>query len=110
MKNQDIKTLIEETQSESPKMRKAALLQLCPCHVRNNVEVVWDRILEMSQDVDAGVRSIVLHNLCDGSPNSRQDEVIQAVEQLANDADLKIRRRARRALAVYRRTGIINTE
>ena len=48
--------------------------------------------------------------LCDGSPRERESEVVAAVELLANDSDHKIRRRARRALAAYRRTGQINVE
>ena len=106
----DIDVLIQETHSQNLKVRKAALLNLCPCHVRYNNAVVWDRILEMQADEDPGVRSIVLHNLCDGSPRDREPEVIAAVERMANDSDLKLRRRARNALATYRRSGNINTE
>ena len=84
-----------------------ALLTLCPCHVRSDVTQIWDRMFEMQVDEDAGVRSIILHNLTDGSPRSRETEVVQALERLANDADPKLRRRARRALSAYRQTGRI---
>lgn len=110
MKSQEILDLLEATENPNVKVRKAALLQLCPCHVRFNCDEVWNRIIELQSDSDAGVRSIVLHNLCDGSPRNRQDEVLAAVECLANDPDRKIRRRARNALAIYHRTGSINTE
>lgn len=106
----DIEKLLDETTSSSPKTRRAALLQLCPCHVRNNVPIVWNRIIGMRDDDDSGVRSIVLHNVCDGSPRNRRDEIISVVETFAKDPDRKIRRRARRALATYRRTGNINVE
>ena len=110
MNLRDLDELLAETRSSNPKFRRAALLQLCPCHVRNNVTRVWDRIIEMGFDEDSGVRSIVLHNLCDGSPRAREDEIVAAVELLAKDEDQKIRRRARRVLAIYRRTGRINVE
>lgn len=106
----EIQELLEATRDPNPKLRKAALLDLCPCHVRANRPEVWDRIIEMRADEDAGVRSVVLHNLCDGSPRARHDQVVEAVEGLANDSDKKLRRRARNAMAVYRRTGVINSE
>ena len=110
MRTGEIDELLIATKSVDSKIRRAALLQLCPCHVRNNVTQIWDRIIEMGKDEDARVRSIVLHNLCDGSPRDREAEIVSAVELLANDKDLKIRRRARRAMAAYRKTGRINIE
>ena len=106
----EIENLLDATQSSDPKIRKASLIKLCACHVRANKPQIWDRIFQMQTDSDAGVRSVVLHNLCDGSPHERKDEVVNAVEKLAKDSNLKLRRRARNALAVYRRTGSINTE
>ncbi len=69
---------------------------------------VWDCLLAMSQDRDAKVRSYVLHNLVDGSPSSRKDEVVAALERMQQDPDPHLRRRARRLVAYYRRTGIMN--
>ena len=47
-------------------------------------------MFEMRDDPDAGVRSLVFHALCDGSPSSRETEVVTAVEALqkaiGNDA------------------------
>lgn len=110
MNTHEISGLLEATRDANPKVRKAAIVRLCPCHVRNNLPAVWDRLLELQADEDAGVRSAVLHNLCDGSPRQREAEVVAAVEQLSNDEDRKLRRRARNALANYRKTGVINTE
>ena len=110
MNAHEINELLDATQAPNPKVRKAALLQLCPCHVRANRPEVWDRLIEMQTDSDAGVRSVVLHNLCDGSPREREEEVVAAIERLANDLNRKLRRRARNTLATYRRTGVINTE
>lgn len=106
----EVEELLAATHDDNVRVRKAALMALCPCQVRANRPVVWDRILQLSADSDAGVRSIVLHNLCDGSPREREPQVVEAVERLANDPDKKLRRRARNALAVYRRTGVINSE
>lgn len=110
MKPADINAALQQTLDPDPKVRRAALLGLCPCHVRSNHAAIWDRLFEMKGDADAGVRSIVLHNLCDGSPHARQQEVLEAVEVLAKDPIPKLRRRARRALANYHRTGRINQE
>jgi hypothetical protein len=73
--------------------RKKALRELCPCHVKHNVKEFWDRIIEMTKDEDrtysqynvsyflsANVRYQVLHNLCDGSPLAKEDEIIAAIE------------------------------
>ncbi|MDD9959260.1 MAG: hypothetical protein OXU66_09995 [Gammaproteobacteria bacterium] len=106
----EIKELLEATHNSNAKNRKAALLKLCPCRVKANKAEIWDRLLAMRSDDDAGVRSIVLHNLCDGSPKVRHEEIVNAVEELAQDEDRKIRRRARNTLAVYRKSGVINTE
>jgi hypothetical protein len=110
MNSQEIEALLESTRDANPKRRKAALLQLCPCHVRCNRPEIWDRVFEMHTDSFAGVRSVVLHHLCDGSPRDREAEVVAIVEVLANDPDKKLRRRARNALRRYRQTGIINAE
>lgn len=106
----EIEELLEATRDGNLKIRKSALLKLCPCRVKANNSEIWDRLLSMRSDKDSGVRSIVLHNLCDGSPKNRHEEIVSAVEEFAQDEDRKIRRRARNTLAVYRKTGVINTE
>jgi hypothetical protein len=62
----------------------------------------------MVADPDTSVRSHVLHVLCDGSPRHRVDDVVCGLEALARDPDVKLRRRARKVLAHYRRTGRVN--
>ena len=76
--------------------------------MRANNKEVSDLLIAMHKDDDAGVRSVVLHNLCDGSPHER--EVVSASKHLANDQDKKLHRRARNSLAIYNRTGIVNSE
>ncbi|MCX6018266.1 MAG: hypothetical protein NTZ50_07140 [Chloroflexi bacterium] len=104
----EIDELLEATHSDDAHERNEALKVLCPCHVKFNDPRVWDRALEMADDDDVKVRGTVLHLLCDGSPRERKDEVVAAVERLQNDTDEKLRRRARKVMAEYRRTGKIN--
>ena len=63
---------------------------------------------EMASDPDVTVRSLVLHNCCDGSPAARREEVLAVIEALQRDTDRRLARRARGVLAGYRRTGKIN--
>jgi hypothetical protein len=62
----------------------------------------------MDTDDDPHARSTVLHVLCDGSPRSREHEVIAALERMQYDSDVVLRRRVRNVLAQPRRTGTLN--
>ncbi len=104
----DLDRCLADTWSPDPRTRIRALHELCPCQVKADYPDLWDRVLEMVSDGDAKVRGHVLHLLGDGSPRAREDEVVQAVERLWNDPAPGLRRRARRLLAHYRRTGRIN--
>jgi len=101
-------TLLEATWSADAKTRADAARELCPCHLRDNTPVVWDRVLELARDPDLRVRKTVLHMMTDGSPREREAEVVAAIETMFHDPDLKQRRVVRRLLANYRRTGKIN--
>ena len=94
--------------SDEESVRVEALRSLCPCHVKRNEPRVWDRIVELVNDPSPRVRSHVLHLLADGSPRDRETQVVAAVEQLTADDNLRLRRRARKLLAQYRRGGRIN--
>ena len=108
MNRADVEALLARTHDPAAPARREALLGLCPCHVRADVRKVWDRVLEMRTDPDAGVRSLVFHALCDGSPSAREAEIVAAVEGMRNDADRRLRRRVHGVMAAYRRTGKIN--
>jgi hypothetical protein len=69
---------------------------------------VWNRLLEMAGDEDPKVRGDVFHALCDGSPRSRQAEIVDVLEGMQQDSDPKLRRRVRKLLAHHRATGEIN--
>ena len=100
-----LEEFMKATHDPSAKVRRMALRELCPCHIKHDVKEFWDRIIEMTTDEDAEVRYQVLHNLCDGSPASREDDVIAALETLHNDKDTKVRRQVHRVLTSYRKTG-----
>ncbi len=100
--------LLALTQSDAADERCHALRELCPCHVRYNDPRIWDRTIALATDSDKRVRATVLHLLCDGSPRERHSEVVAAVERMQQDPDEKLRRRARKVMAQYRRTGNIN--
>ena len=106
--DEEVGAFLQETYDPDPKVRKLAVHHLCPCGVKRNIPAVWERLLAMIGDVDAGVRGQVLHNLCDGSPRTYQAQVLRAIESLHDDPDPGLRRRARKFLAQYRRSGRIN--
>ncbi|MBA2609506.1 MAG: HEAT repeat domain-containing protein [Actinobacteria bacterium] len=85
-------------------MRKIAVTNLCPCHVRANVPEAWDRTLEMIRDPSPLVRRAVVHMLADGSPRERQQEVVDALTELRNDPDRRVRRQVHDVLGEFRRS------
>jgi hypothetical protein len=101
----EIPVLLEGTYDDDPRVRWQALRHLCPCHVKRNDEQVWNRAVTMATDPDPKVRDVVLHLLTDGSPRSREAEVVRVLEQMHHDPFPKLRRKARKILAHYRRTG-----
>jgi HEAT repeat protein len=105
---EEIDQLLERTGSADAAVRAEALRSLCPCHVKRNEPRVWDRILSLANDPSPKVRSHVFHLLADGSPRERESDVVAVIEGLQQDPDEKLRRRARKLLAHYRRGGRIN--
>lgn len=97
--------LLELSRSEQSRLRQLACKNLCTCHVRADDDRVWARLLQMAGDPDALVRREVLHALTDSTPVPRVPAVIEALNSRHNDPDIQIRRRVRKTLAHYRRTG-----
>lgn len=91
-----------------PRVRQAALMNLCPCHLRGDPPEVWERVFEMAGDADTGVRKQVFHMLGDGSPARLAERVVATLESMRNDQDRTLRRGVRSLLARYRRTGRVN--
>eukprot|EP01121_Diplochlamys_sp_Union-15-3_P012667 TRINITY_DN3829_c0_g1_i1.p1 TRINITY_DN3829_c0_g1~~TRINITY_DN3829_c0_g1_i1.p1 ORF type:complete len:228 (+),score=51.42 TRINITY_DN3829_c0_g1_i1:87-770(+) len=101
----DIEEFMKLTYDPNPLVRKKALRELCPCQVKKDIDRFWERTIEMVTDSDEKVRYQVLHNLCDGSPLEREEQIIAAIEKLHNDDDKVVRRTVHRVLSHYRRTG-----
>lgn len=97
--------LLQLSRSQDSRARQLACRNLCTCHVRADVDRVWTRLTELAADPDPLVRSDVIHALTDSTPATRIPAVIQALESRRNDPDERIRRRVRKTLAHYRRTG-----
>ena len=108
MRCDDLAATLARTGDPDPRARCEAVRQLCPCHLKHDVPAVWDRLLALASDPDPRVRGAILHTLTDGTPRGRAAEVVAALERLHDDPDDKLRRRARRILAGYRRTGRLN--
>jgi hypothetical protein len=95
------------THDPEPRVRQAALMNLCPCHLRANVPEVWERVFELAKDPDRRVRGQVVHTLIDGSPKRLEERVIAALEATRRDHP-GARRAIGQLLAQYRRTGRVN--
>ncbi len=108
MRRHDLDTWLDHSRDPDDLVRLRAAQRLCPCHTRRNEPRVWNRVLEMTKDESPRVRSAAFHALGDGSPKQYQELAVSAIESLYQDPDRKLRRRARRLLAYYRRTGKIN--
>lgn len=110
MEPRTIDDVLNESYSAKPAVRKAAVRDLCPCELKIDHAQVWDRILELTRDPDAGVRRGALHSLIDGSPRAREKDVVEALEAMRDDSDPKLRRHTRKLLDRYRRTGRVNID
>jgi len=101
----DLDRLLELSRSVQSRARQLACKNLCTCHVRADDDRVWARLLELVEDPDPLVRGDVIHALTDSTPAPRVPAVIEALGSRRNDPDERIRRRVRKTLAYYRRTG-----
>ena len=105
MSDESFHEYIQRTHHSDPRKRRQALKDLCPCHVRTDIPLLWDRIFECLSDEDGLVRDQALHALGDGSPAHLEERIVEAIERLYNDPHPDVKRKARRMLNSYRRTG-----
>ena len=55
-KTTNIETIIALTHHPVPRVRKRALVEMCPCRVKDDLSDFWERVFEMVTDDDADVR------------------------------------------------------
>ena len=103
-----VNELLELSRSRDPDVRRIAVKNLCACHVQRNVTGAWQRLIEMSDDRNAGVRLDVLHDLTDGSPLELAFAVRTVVDKLVHDPDRIVRGYAEFLRRKQIRTGRIN--
>ena len=56
---EDIKTILALTTHENPIVRQRALKEICPCRVKDDIDVFWERVVEMVDDPADNVREQV---------------------------------------------------
>jgi len=80
--------------SLDPTDREMAMKNLCPCHVRRQIDAVWEALYRGLQDPDLKVRQAAWHTLDDGG--RPDDPKLRTVfEQIAQtETDAKLRQRA----------------
>lgn len=99
--------LIDACGSADENDRQLALRNLCTCHVQADDDDVRATLLRMLDDPSLRVRAEAVHAITDSTPRTRIADVIAALELHRNEPDLKLRRRIRKTLAHYYRTGRI---
>jgi|SRR5215471_4756520 len=104
---EEIERALLLTYDPEPRVRQAALMNLCPCHLQQDRADVWDRVFELATDSDVGVRKQVVHTLADGSPRRLRERAVATLQSMRLDSDDVLRRGVRRILAHYRNTGRI---
>jgi HEAT repeat protein len=104
----EIPRLLELTKDRDSRLRRKAIQALCPCEVKSHDPEIWQRFLEMADDPDPWVRRWIVHVLCDGSPSIYETRILAALEKFQRDADERVRKQARKALAAHRHSGTLN--
>ena len=100
----DLSKIIHLSKDKDPDIRLKAVENLCPCKIKRDYEMVYNRLFELSTDENVKVRFQVLHNICDGSPRDYEARVMKALDNFNRDKDKKIRRTAHKVMAsVFRR-------
>ena len=65
-----IRRLVDLSKSKDPEDRLETADNLCPCHVRRQIDEVWDTLYRLREDPDLQVRKAAFHTLRDGGDPS----------------------------------------
>ena len=63
LRGDEVKHYLILANSEDPRDRIEAMENLCPCHVRKRIEVVWEALYRGLQDRNLNVRQAAWHTL-----------------------------------------------
>ena len=55
----DVNVIIELSRHSNPHVRKESLREMCPCRVKEDIDLFWNRVIEMIEDEDRLVRAQV---------------------------------------------------
>ena len=94
LRGDEVKHYLTLADSEDSQDRIEAMENLCPCHVRKRIEVVWEALYRGLQDRNLNVRQAAWHTLEDGGrPND--PELDSAMVEIANtETDPKLKQKA----------------
>jgi hypothetical protein len=56
---EDIQTILSLTEHENAAVRQRALKEICPCRVKDDIDLFWTRVLQMIDDPADNVREQV---------------------------------------------------
>ena len=93
--------------SADGRIRQLAVKNLCTCHTRSDDDEVWSHLFRLLNDPDGQVRRDAVHAVTDSTPPARVEAVVDALGSRYQDPDRHLRRRIRKILAIYRRTGAL---
>ena len=84
---EEIRALLQLSESKDPADRLQAASLLCPCHVRKRIEEVWAALYRMLEDDDVKVRRAAWHTLEDGGKpdDPALDEIIERTLECDSD-------------------------
>ncbi|HIB91875.1 TPA: hypothetical protein EYO57_32600 [Candidatus Poribacteria bacterium] len=94
LRSDEVKHYLALADSEDPQDQIEAMENLCPCHVRKQIDVVWEALYRGLQDRALKVRQAAWHTLEDGGrPNDSKLYLIM-VELTNTETNPKLKQQA----------------
>lgn len=87
----EIPVLLAKAESADPEERLEAARYLCPCHVRQRIQPVWDALYRLLEDPYVRVRRAAWHTIEDGgSPGDPAlDGIIERIQKAETDRQVR---------------------